>query len=1028
MRMLLLSGSGALFPVTCGQAQGVRDPEGLDILRGGYPRAFFFRASEGAQSEGRYPTYESWERHFDRLRGIMGKCLEEECLGRERRNPAFFSEFKRRHPNQVVLLHFNGNSRDPLYQTGSYFPGHWIYRRAVPIRADVPAEAGESVIEVEDVGDFRVQGGRYRTSPDDIALFGMTADGRHDWSHCEQVRLLDVDPTARTIRVSRGCYGTRPLAFRAGASRAAAHAAEGPWGATNNLLWFYNYATHCPRDDRGRTCADVLVEDLARWFGPEGVLAAFDGVEFDVLFNETHGDTDGDGTLDNGVIDGRNHYGIGVVEFVRALRARLGSGIILQADGALGRGGARSQRAFGLLNGIESEGWPNLNDWEIEDWSGGMNRHLFWQRNAQPPAFSYINHKWVQGIPGRPGHHRQVDVPFSRHRLVLAAAQCMDAMVCYSSAPQLPPGTGYTFWQRDVRVPPGAVLTYHIGMGPLSPERSDGVWFRVLAAELTGEGPGEFTVLAETATREHAWLPQSVDLGAYGDRAVRLKFLADCGPADNAVTDHASWGAVRLESGREVQELVSASLPVGGMCIRNRSEQDIDPTTGAWLRHEEQVTIAGVSHPAYSTHPPYRSQAAFDRYPVWDELLCGAARTPGWLGLPESATVHQAESTPDLLAGRGHGADLAARIRGAVEVSVEGAATVIRPQGEGATSLTFRVRDVPAHGEDLTVLVRLQGAAPEGYPREMARFATVSASGGMVDLMADRLDATGMCLRGQAEQAVEGTTGAQVVQRVATVGGISLPTVFVHPPWRDGSTGYTFWVREVDVPDDPELRFSIAMGEKSPERSDGVWFSVHAAVVERGVPGAYEKVFEATSKAHEWLPQTVSLGPYGGRRLRLKFVADAGPRDDSTTDHAHWGAVRIVPSGVDESRVTQAAGSMTWVNDQPFTSSFYYRHIRSDRVDLTFTIESPEPVLLHSIRAYAHPDTLYRAFANGLVLANPSRHPASFDLRAIRPGVRYRRLQATEHQDGQTNNGQRVGDTVTLGERDGLFLLREQDD
>ena len=125
-----------------------------------------------------------------------------------------------------------------------------------------------------------------------------------------------------------------------------------------------------------------------RWFGDGGVLEVFDGLEFDVMFNQTHGDTDGDGDEDDGVIDGVNQYGIGVVQFARQLRDRMGDDFIIQGDGALGAGGSRSQRAWGLLNGIESEGWPNLNDWEIADWSGGMNRHFFWRDNARPPALS----------------------------------------------------------------------------------------------------------------------------------------------------------------------------------------------------------------------------------------------------------------------------------------------------------------------------------------------------------------------------------------------------------------------------------------------------------------------------------------------------------------------------------------------------------------------------------------------------------------------------------------------------------------
>jgi hypothetical protein len=234
----------------------------LDLLGPNYPRVFFFRSCEGGPSRPGL-TYAAWSADYSRLWGIIGKCLDEEVVGREARNPEWFTRFKRDHPQQVVLLHFNGNARDPRYQTANYFPGHWIYRRAVRIVADVPAAEGESVVQVDDAGDFQVDGGRYRATNDDLALFGIAPDGKHDWTHCEQVQLLAVDRAARTIRVKRGCYGTRPLAFAAGRSRAAAHQVEGPWGKANHLLWYYNFATHCPRDAAGKTCADRLVDNLA---------------------------------------------------------------------------------------------------------------------------------------------------------------------------------------------------------------------------------------------------------------------------------------------------------------------------------------------------------------------------------------------------------------------------------------------------------------------------------------------------------------------------------------------------------------------------------------------------------------------------------------------------------------------------------------------------------------------------------------------------------------------------------------------
>ena len=68
---------------------------------------------------------------------------------------------------------------------------------------------------------------------------------------------------------------------------------------------------------------------------------------------------------------------------------------------------------------------------------------------------------------------------------------------------------------------------------------------------------------------------------------------------------------------------------------------------------------------------------------------------------------------------------------------------------------------------------------------------------------------------------------------------------------------------------------------------------------------------------------------------------------------------------------------------------------------------------------------MVRAFARGLVLANPSDRAQVFELASIAPGRGFRRLQATGSQDGVTNNGERVGASVTLPARDALFLRRE---
>jgi hypothetical protein len=318
----------------------------------------------------------------------------------------------------------------------------------------------------------------------------------------------------------------------------------------------------------------------------------------------------------------------------------------------------------------------------------------------------------------------------------------------------------------------------------------------------------------------------------------------------------------------------------------------------------------------------------------------------------------------------------------------------------------------------------MQGERRSGYPPEMARFAELGVCGGMLDLMSSPPIEIGMKLRGaEGEVPLDPSRGASFQNRPREISGKTLPTFFVHPPYRQ-TKGYTFWAQDVTVPEQAELRFSIGMGKLSPERSDGVRFEVHVAKVEDGVPGDYEKIFEQTTNQHRWLPQVVSLADWAGEHVRLKFVADCGPEDNATTDHAHWGDVKIVGAGTTEEEITRSVERMTWVNEDWFRSGFFYRHVRSRQVDLTFAIEGNQPVTLRSVTVHAHADAIYRVFEQGIVLANPSLKPYTFDLSRLSPGRSYRRIQATANQDTETNNGQPVGSSVTLGEREGLFLLR----
>lgn len=790
--------------------------------------------------------------------GIEGKVLDEEVPGRAERNIDFFTRFKKQNLKQLVLLHYNGNARDPRYQTEKYFAGHWLYHNGAKILSNVPATAEETDIQVTNPRLFRTEMGRYRWSNEDIGLCMLDDQGRPDWTRSEQVELVSVDLKRGVIRVRRGCFGTRPRAFPAGRSYAAAHATEGPWGRQSNLMWLYNYATTCPRDDRGRGCAEVHADELAARFEGEGELAAFDGLEFDVLHHETGHrsslrgpDADADGRADGGIVDGVNVYGVGVVEFCRRLRQRMGHDRLILADGM----SVGNQRAFEVLNGIESEGWPALFDWQIDDWSGGLNRHEYWRDHAAQPVFNYINHKYVTR-GDEPGQTRRVDVPFSIHRLVMAVAVMTDSAVCYSTPPRPEPG------------------------------------------EVFG---------------------------------------------------------------------------------------------------------------------------------IWDELVAGTERKLGWLGRPLGPAIRLVDGQPPALDAHTptHLAALLPRLEGeGARFSIEGGVLRIDvAEGAEPEPLRFTLRDVPCAGPDLFVALTARGRPMRGYPESVPRLMWLGIKRPETSLVDRQLPTTGMCLRGGREQPLDPEAGASV--RFApsmTLGEQPRSAYLVHPPYR-GAKGYTYWTRDLNVPERARLAFYTGMGPKSPERSDGVVFKVQLTPLDGEKPGEWRTVFEHTQVASQWIEHEVPLGEWSGRRVRLKFISDCGPKDHATTDHSYWADAFVLGPGGRET-MTEPVRLMGWLGREPFQSTFYFRAIRSDTVDLECSIEARGPVWIESLRVVHHPDAMARRFENGLVLVNPALHSYEFDLRRLAPEVRYRRIQGSSRQDPATNNGQPLGARVELGARDGLFVVR----
>ncbi len=429
------------------------------ILDAGYPRAFYFRWSEGQANNPRHSD-EDFARLVGGLMGIQGKVLDEEVRIDPTRKIARFDGYKAAHPEQLVLLHINGNGRDPGFEGQRFAAGHWLYYEGCAVLDAVLAEPGEAVLRVARPERFRCGVGRLGgLSNEDVGLCALTAEGRPDWSRAEQLQLLATDPAAGTITVRRGAFGTAPLAFEAGRAYVAAHVGEGPWGPEGNrqLLWSYNYATTCPRDAAGRDCSQAWIDHLAELLGPGGVLARFDGLEFDVLWDTPfdlpvynplgaarRSDVDADGRGDGGVVGAVNVYGYGVTDFLTRLRARLGDDRLILADGTH----AEQQRGQGVLNGIESESFPENTDTLLRGWSDGVNRHLYWAREGRAPAFQYVAHKFVLPQEGRALPPNVHSAPWNITPRDPGRGCLTDAAVAVNSHPPAEPGQPVGVWDE----------------------------------------------------------------------------------------------------------------------------------------------------------------------------------------------------------------------------------------------------------------------------------------------------------------------------------------------------------------------------------------------------------------------------------------------------------------------------------------------------------------------------------------------------------------------------------------------------
>lgn len=386
-----------------------------NLLSEEFPKAFFFRKPDHVNT-----PYSTWSAEYERLEGIFVKALAEELANRKQEKILqFANRFAIEHPNQLTVLHFNGRARDPNWEgISKYSAGHWVYNKGCYLAKDL--SESDSLIFVTDETVFETKIGiRGASKKDDIVIVPLDDAGNKLWEKAEQVKLVSKAPGK--IKVERGQYETIARTFKKGKAYIAPHAVGGPWGnpEDNNLLWYYNLSSTCPKDKNGYQCADILSSEITSWFEKDGIAFAFDGIQFDIASwkmnkfsqGKRFVDIDNDGVVDRGFVDGRNVYGEGSYRFYKLLRDKLGENKLIIGDGGVDYG----MRAVGLANGMEAEG---LCDWSdaYREYSKPLSFFKYWDKYGVSPSLSYVTNKIKTGTAKK---KKEIE------RMVLGTAQCL---------------------------------------------------------------------------------------------------------------------------------------------------------------------------------------------------------------------------------------------------------------------------------------------------------------------------------------------------------------------------------------------------------------------------------------------------------------------------------------------------------------------------------------------------------------------------------------------------------------------------
>ena len=152
----------------------------------------------------------------------------------------------------------------------------------------------------------------------------------------------------------------------------------------------------------------------------------------------------------------------------------------------------------------------------------------------------------------------------------------------------------------------------------------------------------------------------------------------------------------------------------------------------------------------------------------------------------------------------------------------------------------------------------------------------------------DFLDNLSAATIGTTYQGVDGALdfGATAVVQPTVVGGVSLPSIYMSPPYWNGRTGTeTFVEWSLPVPAASAFTFSVGIADYG-TCTDGVTFRVV-------VDGA--SLWQQNVKLGAWVNGSVDLTAFGGSTARLRIVTNPGPANDPSCDDAAFSNLAFSP-------------------------------------------------------------------------------------------------------------------------------------